>query len=348
MPHDGPALAFEGFGHHALITICALMILGRGLVVTGALDLAARALRSVRQFNQHIGLLVALMVSMVINDTPALVLMLPILVQLAHAGGMPSSKTLIPVNAAILMGGMATTIDTSTNLLVVSIATDLGLPPIGVFHFTPLVFVAALIALPYIWLIMPRLLPDNSHATAPDERRYCTTLRLSEEMTAQGRTVDQIRSILPASITIDPYLAAASVPHGRLNIAGTHGALEEAARLRQEANAAGEDLALVEMTVTPYSRLIGLTLQTAGLEDAAVLGVYQTRGFHDESRIESAEAPLREGDVLLVMATTAQADAFAAQHGARGEVWIDVVRSPHATELVSVEAWSQVRSAHAG
>ena len=148
-PQDGLALAFGGFGHHALITICALMILGRGLVVTGALDPAARALNRVWRFNRQLGLLVtlalALILSMVINDTPVLVLLLPIMAQLAHQGGMPASKTLIPVNSAILIGGMATTIGTSTNLLVVSIATDMGMAPIGVFHFTGIVLTAALV-----------------------------------------------------------------------------------------------------------------------------------------------------------------------------------------------------------
>src|SRR3546814_6061665 len=85
-----------------------------------------------------------------VNDTPVLVLLLPIFVALAARGAMPASKTLIPLNAAVLIGGMATTIGTSTNILVVSIAVDLGMPQMGVFHFTPIVLVAALIALPYL------------------------------------------------------------------------------------------------------------------------------------------------------------------------------------------------------
>lgn len=75
-PADGLNLAFGGFGHHALITICALMILGRGLVVTGALDPAARVLTLVWRFNGQLGLLVTLIIalfaSMIINDTPSL------------------------------------------------------------------------------------------------------------------------------------------------------------------------------------------------------------------------------------------------------------------------------------
>jgi hypothetical protein len=72
---------------------------------------------------------------------------------------MPASKTLIPVNSAILIGGMATTIGTSTNLLVVSIASDMGMRQMAVFEFTPIVLMAAAVALPFIWLVMPACCP---------------------------------------------------------------------------------------------------------------------------------------------------------------------------------------------
>ena len=332
-PQDGLALAFGGFGHHALITICALMILGRGLVVTGALDPAARALNRVWRLNRQLGLLVtlllALLLSMVINDTPVLVLLLPILAQLAHQGGMPASKTLIPVNSAILIGGMATTIGTSTNLLVVSIATDMGMAPIGVFHFTGLVLTAALVALPYLWLVMPRLLPDNSRAANPDLRRYHATFRLGEATPAIGKTAAELAAILPDGVTIDAPFTGRIAPGLRINLSGPHEALDEAARklgasmapswllarLRQEAEAGGQDLALVEMTIAPDSRLVGQTLQSAGLEGIAVLGVHQARGFLHEARARTAEAPLREGDVLLVIATADAAQDFAARDG---------------------------------
>ena len=332
-PQDGLALAFGGFGHHALITICALMILGRGLVVTGALDPAARALNRVWRFNRQLGLLVTLMLalglSMIINDTPVMVLLLPILAQLANQGGMPASKTLIPVNSAILIGGMATTIGTSTNLLVVSIATDMGMAPLSVFHFTGIVLTAGLIALPYLWLVMPRLLPDNSRAANPDLRRYCATFRLGDETPAFGKNAQQLAAMLPAGVVLDTPVTGRIAPGMRINLSGPQDALEEAARklgasmapawllarLRQEAATTGSDLALVEMTIAPDSRLIGQTLQSAGLEGVAVLGIHQARGFLHEDRARTAEAPLREGDVLLVIATATAAQDFAARDG---------------------------------
>ncbi len=332
-PKDGLVLAFEGFGHHALITICALMILGRGLVVTGALDPAARALNRVWKFNRQIGLLVTLLLafamSMIINDTPVLVLFLPILVQLAHKGGMPASKTLIPVNSAILIGGMATTIGTSTNLLVVSIATDLGMKPIGVFHYTGIVLVAACVALPYLWLVMPRLLPDNSRNDGPEVRRFDATFRLGGQSAVLGKTIADILPSMPQDVRLDAGAQAVIEEGMRINASGPYDALEEAARtlgatmapawlmarLRRAAEAKQHDLTLFEMTIAPDSRLIGLTLQTAGIEDVAVMGVHQARGFLHNHRLQSAEAPLREGDVILVIATADNAQGFAQRDG---------------------------------
>ena len=112
-PTDGLAIAFGGFGHSALITICALMIMGRGLVVTGALEPFARLLETVFRFSPQIGLLTALLLafgmSMFVNDTPVMVLLIPIIVGIAAKGLMASSKILMPVNTAVLLGGMAVT-----------------------------------------------------------------------------------------------------------------------------------------------------------------------------------------------------------------------------------------------
>lgn len=315
-PKDGLVLAFEGFGHHALITICALMVLGRGLVVTGALDPAARALTGLWRINRWFGLLVTLLLaagfSMVVNDTPVMVLLLPILARLAVDGGLPASKTLIPVNAAILIGGMATSIGTSTNLLVISIANDLGMPAIGVFSFTDIVLLAGLIALPYVWLVMPRLLPDNSPAAGHPPRRFEANLQFAAGSASIGRTLSQMAERLPAGVEItgvpDGPVSAGSV----LAIAGSQDGIEQAARaldatlaapdlllhLRRAAAGQQEDLVVAELVIAPDSRLIGRSIDTAGLGDVAILA---------RDPIGAASRPdperLSEGDVLLALGT---------------------------------------------
>ena len=333
-PTDGLALAFSGFGHPALITICALMIMGRGLVVTGALDPAARVLERAFKINQQLGLLVSLVLafglSMFVNDTPVLVLLLPIFVSLAARGGMAASKTLIPINAAVLIGGMSTTIGTSTNLIVVSLARDLGMPEVHVFQFTPIVLIAALVALPYLWLVAPRLLRDNRTTDAHEQRRFVARLRVGEASALTGQELAAVLPRLPAEIAFHDQPAGPLEPLQRLTMSGTHEALEEALRtlkgevapawvmdrINRDADRTGEDIAVVEMIVTADSRLIGRTLPSSGIADlygVAVLGIHRPRPLLAERDQHSDSGDLRiaEGDVLLTTGLAGTLQAFA-------------------------------------
>jgi di/tricarboxylate transporter len=333
-PTDGLALAFGGFGHYALITICALMVMGRGLVVTGALEPTARFLERVFKFNLQLGLLVSLLLafflSMAVNDTPVLVLLLPIFVALAAKGAMPASKTLIPLNAAVLIGGMATTIGTSTNILVTSIAVDLGQPQMSVFHYTPIVIIAAAVALPYLWLVMPRLLGDNTIATDGQRRMFHTRLRVGSESMLAGEELDAVRDRLPKTITFHNPPSGTLQPQQRLHISGTHEALEDATRvlkgelapswvldrIKRTASARGLDVTVVEMTVTGDSRLLTRTLPSSGIADlysVAVLGIHRPNRLLGEKDQYSDGGDLRiaEGDVLLVMGLEDELQNFA-------------------------------------
>ncbi|MEL7445166.1 MAG: SLC13 family permease [Pseudomonadota bacterium] len=333
-PTDGLALAFGGFGHYALITICALMIMGRGLVVTGALEPAARMLEGVFKFNLQLGLLVSLLIalflSMAVNDTPVLVLLLPIFVALAAKGAMPASKTLIPLNAAVLIGGMATTIGTSTNILVTSIAVDLGMEQMGVFHYTPIVLIAALVALPYLWLVMPRLLGDNSKVADASRRIFHTRIRVGSESALTGNELSAILPKLPNNIEFHDQPTGPLQPQQRLHISGTHEALEDATRvlkgelapswvldrIKRQSSSTREDITVVEMTVTPDSRLITRTLPTSGIADlygVAVIGIHRPDRLLGEREKYSDTGDLRiaEGDVLLVMGLNEDLQSFA-------------------------------------
>ena len=333
-PTDGLQLAFSGFGHYALITICALMIMGRGLVVTGALEPAARFLERIFKINLQLGLLVSLLIamflSMGVNDTPVLVLLLPIFVALAAKGAMPASKTLIPLNAAVLIGGMATTIGTSTNILVVSIAVDLGMPTMSVFHYTPIVMIAALVALPYLWLVMPRLLGDNRVEDQHVARRFHTLLRIGESSELFGKELDSVIPKLPKDFQFHDAPSGRLTSQQKIHVSGTHAALEDAMRvlrsevapawvlerIRRSSSQRSEDITVAEMTVTGDSRLINRTLPTSGIADlygVGVLGIHRPAKLLGEKDQYSAGGDLRmqEGDVLLVMGLQEELQEFA-------------------------------------
>ena len=359
MPHtqptDGLQLAFSGFGHYALITICALMVMGRGLVVTGALEPAARFLGRVFKINLQLGLLLSLVIafilSMGVNNTPVLVLLIPIFVTLAARGAMPASKTLMPLNASSLLGGLATTIGTSTNILVVSIAVDLGMPEMGVFHFTPIVLAASLIALPYIWLVMPRMLKDNTPEQGQFARTFQTHLRVPPDSNLIGKHFDEVVGMLPADFRFEERPAGPFEAGQRLRISGTHEALEDAVRvlqgqiapnwvvdqLQREGAERREDIHVVEMVVTADSRLIGRTLATSGIADRFGVAVLGTHRPDKVLRVETGDAQgayrFAEGDVLLVMGLPSalseftQADSLLQIEGAvevprRSKAWL--------------------------
>ena len=333
-PTDGLQLAFSGFGHYALITICALMVLGRGLVVTGALEPAARFLERVFKFNLQLGLLLSLVIcyvlSMGVNNTPVLVLLIPIFVTLAARGAMPASRTLMPLNAMSLLGGLATTIGTSTNILVVSIASDLGMERMGVFHFTPLVLAASLVALPYIWLVMPRMLRDNRTDEIHASRRFFARLRVPPTSDLVGREVDEVMKRMPEDFRFEQQPTDTFTAGQRLRVSGTHEALESAIQvlkgqfapawvidaMQREASATHEDIHVVEMVVTADSRLIGRTLPTSGIADqygVAVLGIHKPKQhlLRAAPRMPRGELRFAEGDVLLVMGLPEAINSFA-------------------------------------
>ncbi len=329
----GMEVAFGGFGHPALVAICCLMILGRGLVVTGALEPAARILVRLWRVSHVLGMLctlaVCMLISGVVNDTPVLVLMMPILLNLAQRAGIAASKTLMPVNFAILIGGMATTIGTSTNVLVVSIAADLGVPPIGVFSYTPIVATAALFAFPYLWLIAPRLLPANPSDEKTSNRRFSATLHIGANSTIVGKTFEALSKGVDSAIRLGavlrygrPTTAESLQPGDLVPIVGTIDQLREVSEslraplapeaLLSELDAADTEKApdrrLAELAIGGDSTLVGKSVREARIGDrfgVAVLGTYRAADTHlFRAKLAAAER-LEVGDVLLVQGTAA-------------------------------------------
>jgi Na+/H+ antiporter NhaD/arsenite permease-like protein len=130
---------FAGFGHEALVTVCALMVLGQGLVQTGALEPFGRLLTRAWSVAPFISVLATLVISAIlsafVNNTPIVVLLLPVLISVSMRTRKSPARILMPMGFATIVGGMGTTIGTSTNLLVVSVASDLGLPRMQMFDF---------------------------------------------------------------------------------------------------------------------------------------------------------------------------------------------------------------------
>lgn len=326
-----PISFFSGFGHEALIAVCGLMVAGYGIVRTGALDPIGRGLAKLWAISPSLSVLITLLVSAllsaVVNNTPIVVLLLPIMLNVAMRTKTSPSRILMPMGLATLLGGMTTTIGTSTNLLVVSVASDMGLEQIGMFDFFIPAVIVGSIGIVYLWLIAPRLLPERTPSlqnTGP--RIFTAHLHIPEDSYAVGRSLTeiiektegkiQVSGIRRTENTFTVPLPDAKIRAGdRLLVRDTPSQLKEYERTLgatlyskghevNDDNPLSEDQQhLAELVIDRGSPMIHRTLNEAHFAD-----VYQlvTLAIHRKGKVlESmpqgiAMTPLRLGDVLLV------------------------------------------------
>jgi len=192
-----PLEFFSGFGHEALIAVCALMIVGQGLVRTGALEPVGRILSRLWMISPKLSLLLTLLIgatlSAFVNNVPIVVLLLPILTAVSLRTKVPASKVLMPMGFATLIGGMTTTIGTSTNLLVVSVAVDMGIKSFGMFDFFVPATIAAIAAILYLWLIVPLIIPNRvAPFSDTSPRIFAAKLKIVKESVSDGLTIAEI------------------------------------------------------------------------------------------------------------------------------------------------------------
>jgi len=335
-----PARFLAGFGNEALITICSLMILGKGMETSGALQPVAFWLAKAWNTNAAAASLITLIASAIlsafINNTPVVVMLLPMLVGVAVRNKIPPSSILMPVGFGTLLGGMATTIGTSTNLLVVQIAGDLGAHRFELFEFTPPVLIIGGLGMLYLWLIAPRLLPARKAPLSDTTPRvFDAVFHINEDSTACGRTFSQVLALTNNTMRVQRIergegLSVAKLPSvtilagDRLAVRDTPERLKEY-ELQLGATLHGdpwnsnvealprgvrEQEHLAEIVVTRGSMLHKASLsgtrfaQRTGLLPLALHRARSETGEEEHSHI--GLVTLRAGDVVLVQGTQTQ------------------------------------------
>ena len=328
---------FAGFGHEALITIAALMIVGKGLETTGALQPLAVKMALAWVKRPKAALLVTLLVSAVLsaflNNTPIVVMLMPMLVGVAMRTGVPVSGMLMPMGLATLIGGMGTTIGTSTNLLVVSIAADLGQRPIGLFDFTLPVLAVGSVGIFYLWVIAPMILPERKPPMGDTSPRvFDAYLHVTEESFANGKTLAEIRGRTNNRMRIERIqrgegLFLAKLPSVRLQEGDRLLVRDTRERLKEFEHALGVALHNVSDTdgaTTPAAEGLPLDVDAQQMAEVVVtrgsmlhqrtlkevrftsrykltpLAVHRARSSSGERTGDLSESPLRAGDVILV------------------------------------------------
>ncbi len=336
---------FHGFGHEALIAVSALMVAGSALVSTGALEPVGYLLAKYWAKRPALALLMTLILSAVlsafINNTPIVVLLIPILVSVGLRTGHNPSSILMPMGFATLLGGMGTTIGTSTNLLVVSVAADLGLKRFDMFDFALPALLAGGFGIAFLWLIAPRLLPERkqliditsprvftAHLVIP-ENSFSVNKRLSDLIKKTGGEMNVNKIRRSESTFVLPIPDVVVQAGDRLLVHDTPEKLKAFEKAISATLYSGskqvddthplqsKDQQLIQIIVHGRSPLLHRTLKSAHfIENYHLVAVAVHRGGEKITSMPQGfgNLRLREGDVLLVQGKRERIDALKSQN----------------------------------
>jgi len=212
---------FAGFGNEALVAICALMMVGKALETTGALQPLANVVGRAWSTRPVMALLATLIAGAVLsafmNNTPIVVLLMPILVGASLRSKFPVSGVMMPMGLATIIGGMSTTIGTSTNLLVVGISQDLGMHEFSMFEWVLPVTIVGGVAIIFLWLVAPRMLPDRTPPMADTTPRiFSGQLHIKEGGFADGKTLSEVLAKADGNMRVDKIQRSESLQLAKL------------------------------------------------------------------------------------------------------------------------------------
>ncbi len=177
----------QAFANPAPLTIGAMFILSAALMRTGTLDLigswiVARA--KAHPIRATIELILGTFAAAAfINNTPVVLIMIPIVLRLAAAISVSAKKLLIPLSYLAMLSGTLTLVGTSTNLLVDGVARDQGLAPFGIFEITPIGILVALAGTIALLVLAPFLLPDGDTDPyhSPEDEPFLSEIRIGKD-----------------------------------------------------------------------------------------------------------------------------------------------------------------------
>ena len=323
---------FPALSSDAVVTVGAMFVLSAALERTGVIDSASRLLQRL-PIRSEFAMLCLLLppviaVSAFVNNTPVVVVFLPIIVSVAKRNQLASSKLLMPLSFASILGGTATLIGTSTNLVASTSGFRAGLAPIGMFEMSTVGLILAGAGLVYLLLLAPRFLPVRHTVTSLlDEtsgRHFLTEAfvpagsaligRTGVEALTHAQARGRVLEIIRGSEVIGDSPGAVKLEAGdrlRINVdAASVSALKHRRSLRLH-TAETADLAMgdareihiVECVVGPRSGLSGRRLSETELprRDGVVVLALHRKGVNLREHLDAIE--LEPGDVLLIEAT---------------------------------------------
>jgi di/tricarboxylate transporter len=332
--------AFEGFGHAAVITVAAVLIISQALQNSGLVDKLVLLLAGTRKsptMQVAAGSGIAAILSSVMNNVGALALMLPVALRNAYKAGRSPSIVLIPLSFASLLGGLVTLIGTPPNIVISGFRESQTGKPFAMFDFAPVGLAVAAAGLVYLATVAWRLLPERIAVEGEDDslfhvERYTLESNVPEGSPLAGMRVRELENKFDREISVVAIIrqgvrrlaprAIEKVREGDvLILQGDPGLIQPLADGKQlgslghqvegEKDLESEDVEVIEAVVLPNSPIEGKSMRQYRIHDR--LGVnllaLARQGRQPTARLKNIR--FKTGDVLLLQGEkAAMADAL--------------------------------------
>ena len=319
----------KGFANPSLLALMSLLVIGHGLLITGALEGIAVWVSGDKSKNNQLKFLFVMflvfVLSALLNNTPIIVMFIPIILSLCKQLDRSARLTLIPLSYICILGGMITLIGSSTNLLVSgSVFSSIG-KEIGFFDFAKQGSFLALIGFFYAIFILPFILNlnkeenDKKNQGPNDEgRQFIVQIKVGKENPLLGKTfvsglLPELKDYAVNLITRDnekllPPFDDLTIKNGdELTISMTKGSLTDVLRRNDSVfksintkDFSSKTEMMIEATISPGSFLIGRTLKQTNFEYESNCKVIGIQSDNNIQRDSLRNIKLGAGNTLLL------------------------------------------------
>jgi di/tricarboxylate transporter len=325
-----PTEAIAGFANPAVITVGAMFLISKGMMRTGAVRFISQRVADYSRGRPTLAIFLILVIvgtaSAFINNTPVVVLFIPIILSLGCELDFSPSKVLIPASYASILAGTCTLIGTSTNIIISNLSASHGFGALAMFELSPLGVPIALLGLVFLLLAAPRLLPDLHSSVCElkdaDHRRYLAELHVPRGSRIIGENpktyfsdqypdMEVLELIRYSHVYYPDRDTVAIAPDDLLLVKGSaedlveilHDDLVELPLAEQDINFEAEknDALIVELIIPPQSSLLGQRLVASRLQrdpDIHIIAIKRRKLHYAEPQVKDVR--LQIGDILLV------------------------------------------------
>jgi di/tricarboxylate transporter len=337
-----PPEAVAGLANPAVITVGAMFLISRGLIRTGTVGFLGQRVIQLSRGKPLLAMLVILVLvtaaSAFINNTPVVVLFIPVVMSMCCEFGLSPSKYLIPISFASILGGTCTLIGTSTNLIVSNLSAAYGHGSIGMFELSVIGMPIALMGLGYLLLAAPKLMPSSLNPICELEnskhRRYLAELHVIRQSPLIGKDAAtalaqnypelEVLELIRYSHIFYPDRDKVDIAaDDLLLVKGSANDLMEILRARLADLPPSErglvfgvgkiESVLVELIIPPQSSMLGQRLMETDLRrdpDLHTIAIQRSGLHYTEQKLH--DVSLKIGDILLVWCAAEKLDRMRA------------------------------------